>query len=91
MPYGVCSSMSQPSASRSRDSSEPIASASTSGPSTPIVERTPSPPPEPEPEPEEEGDILIRAEKVKEQGNVAFKAKRFGDAIDLYTKAIGMP
>ncbi|KAJ7089731.1 hypothetical protein B0H15DRAFT_269331 [Mycena belliarum] len=64
---------------------EPIPSASTSGPSTPAVERTPEPEPEPEPE-----DILIRAEKVKEQGNVAFKAKRFGEAIDLYTKAIEM-
>ncbi|KAJ7918823.1 protein prenylyltransferase [Mycena leptocephala] len=70
--------------------SEPVASASTSTsvPSTPVVERTPTPPPELEPEPEE--DILIRAEKVKEQGNVAFKAKRFGDAVDLYTKAIEM-
>ncbi|KAF7356927.1 hypothetical protein MVEN_01028600 [Mycena venus] len=60
-----------------------------SGPSTPVAERTPSPPPPP-PEPEPEEDILIRAEKVKEQGNVAFKAKRFGDAVDLYTKAIEM-
>ncbi|KAJ7132172.1 hypothetical protein C8R44DRAFT_829450 [Mycena epipterygia] len=72
-------------------SSEPVASASTSGPSTPTAEPAPSPPPEPQPEEEEEEeDILIRAEKVKEQGNVAFKAKRFGDAIDLYTKAIEM-
>ncbi|KAJ7623539.1 hypothetical protein FB45DRAFT_108514 [Roridomyces roridus] len=65
---------------------------SEAGPSTPPgVERTPSPTPEPEPEPpEEEGDILGRAEKVKEQGNVAFKAKRYGEAIDLYAKAIEM-
>ncbi|KAJ7746729.1 hypothetical protein DFH07DRAFT_962814 [Mycena maculata] len=80
--------MSQPLASSGKDSSEPVPSASTSGPSTPVIERTPSP--QPEPEPEEEGDILVRAEKVKEQGNVAFKAKRFGEAIDLYTKAIEM-
>ncbi|KAJ7272532.1 hypothetical protein B0H12DRAFT_583920 [Mycena haematopus] len=69
--------------------SEPSASTSASGPSTPVVERTPSPP-QAEPEPEEEEDILVRAEKVKEQGNVAFKAKRFGDAVDLYSKAIEM-
>ncbi|KAJ7027927.1 hypothetical protein C8F04DRAFT_964716 [Mycena alexandri] len=69
--------------------SEPVASASTSVPSTPSVERTPEPEQEPEPE-EPEEDILVRAEKVKEQGNVAFKAKRFGDAVDLYTKAIEM-
>ncbi|KAJ6624856.1 hypothetical protein B0H10DRAFT_2004434 [Mycena sp. CBHHK59/15] len=65
---------------------QPVPSGSTSGPSTPPAERTPSPSPAPDPE----EDILIRAEKVKEQGNVAFKAKRFGDAIDLYTKAIEM-
>ncbi|KAF8196788.1 hypothetical protein K438DRAFT_1585463 [Mycena galopus ATCC 62051] len=71
--------------------SEPAASTSASGPSTPVVEHTPSPPPEEsELEPEPEEDILVRAEKVKEQGNVAFKAKRFGDAVDLYTKAIEM-
>ncbi|KAJ6485844.1 protein prenylyltransferase [Mycena sanguinolenta] len=69
--------------------SEPAASTSASGPSTPVVEPTPSPPPE-ELEPEEEEDILVRAEKVKEQGNVAFKAKRFNDAVDLYSKAIEM-
>ncbi|KAF7370894.1 hypothetical protein MSAN_00723300 [Mycena sanguinolenta] len=69
--------------------SEPSASTSASGPSTPVVEPTPSPPPE-EPEPEEEGDILVRAEKVKEQGNVAFKAKRFNEAVDLYSEAIEM-
>ncbi|KAJ7281964.1 protein prenylyltransferase [Mycena rebaudengoi] len=67
---------------------EVVPSASTSGPSTPPADRTPSPSPPPEPEPEE--DIRVRAEKVKEQGNEAFKAKRFGDAIDLYTKAIEM-
>jgi DnaJ homolog subfamily C member 7 len=32
----------------------------------------------------------VKAEKVKELGNVAFKAKRYGDAIDLYTQAIGV-
>lgn len=32
---------------------------------------------------------LARADKVKEQGNTAFKGKRFEDAIELYSKAIG--
>ncbi|KAG6865143.1 hypothetical protein C0991_004825, partial [Blastosporella zonata] len=40
------------------------------------------------PEPEE--DPITSAEKVKEQGNVSFKAGKYGDAIDLYTKAIGL-
>lgn len=39
----------------------------------------------PSPEPE---DLITRAEKIKEQGNVSFKAGRYGEAIDLYTKAI---
>jgi DnaJ homolog subfamily C member 7 len=30
------------------------------------------------------------AEKIKEQGNVAFKAKRYGEAIDFYTRAIDL-
>lgn len=30
------------------------------------------------------------AEEIKERGNVAFKAKQYSEAIDLYTKAIGM-
>lgn len=29
------------------------------------------------------------ADKIKEAGNVAFKARKFDDAIALYTKAIG--
>jgi len=40
------------------------------------------------PVPEE--DIATRAEKVKEQGNAAFKLGKYLEAIDLYTKAIGM-
>ena len=31
------------------------------------------------------------ADYIKEQGNVAFKAKQYNDAIDLYTKAISVP
>ncbi|KAJ7597541.1 hypothetical protein C8J56DRAFT_818164 [Mycena floridula] len=41
----------------------------------------------PEPEPVEE-DASVRAEKTKEEGNVAFKAGRYQEAIDLYTSAI---
>jgi DnaJ family protein C protein 7 len=48
--------------------------------------------PEPEPEPEPEPDpaaIAAEAEKLKEEGNDSFKRGRYGDAIDLYSKAIG--
>jgi len=51
----------------------------------------PEPKPEPEPEPEPEPDpaaIATEAEKLKEQGNDSFKRGRYGDAIDLYSKAI---
>jgi hypothetical protein len=33
--------------------------------------------------------MATQAERVKEQGNVAFKAKKYIEAIELYTKAIG--
>ncbi|SRR6266702_1896581 len=49
----------------------------------------PTPPnsqPIPEPDPVA---IAAEAEKLKEQGNDSFKVGRYGDAIDLYTKAIG--
>jgi len=60
-----------------------------SGPSTPQPPPTPSPvTTSPKPEPEEE-DPIKRAEKVKEQGNVAFKAAKYAVAVELYTKAIG--
>lgn len=46
-------------------------------------------PPTPQPPaPSEPVDPIKAAEKVKEEGNTAFKASRFQDAIDLYTKAI---
>ncbi len=47
-------------------------------------EATPAPeePPAAEAEPD--------AEKIKEQGNAAFKAGRYQDAIDHYSRAIGM-
>lgn len=59
--------------------------------SSPPASGSSSKEPEPtaEPEPETDGQRAQRAEKVKEQGNTAFKAKRYGEAIDLYTKAIG--
>ncbi|KAH9057438.1 hypothetical protein EDB87DRAFT_1751756 [Lactarius vividus] len=49
----------------------------------------PAPPnsqPIPEPDPVARA---AEAEKLKEQGNDSFKLARYGDAIDLYTKAIG--
>ena len=63
------------------------------GPSNSNASGSPPPPsasPTPAPEPEEEGDNKQRAEKIKEQGNVSFKAGKFQDAIELYTKAIGV-
>src|ERR1700734_1983080 len=44
----------------------------------------------PPPPPETDAQKAARADKVKEEGNTAFKARRFEDAIELYTKAIGM-
>jgi hypothetical protein len=49
---------------------------------------TPDLDPEPEPEPDHE-QIRAEAEKLKEQGNDLFKRGRYGEAIDLYTKALG--
>jgi DnaJ homolog subfamily C member 7 len=34
-------------------------------------------------------DTTKQAEKIKEQGNAAFKAGKFQEAIDYYTQAIG--
>ena len=38
---------------------------------------------------EEPSDLIARAEKLKEEGNVAFREKRYGTAIDIYSQAIG--
>ena len=46
----------------------------------------PDPPPDSEPDP---AVIAAEAEKLKEQGNDSFKGGRYGEAIDLYSKAIG--
>ncbi|KAF8194641.1 hypothetical protein BJ912DRAFT_1030944 [Pholiota molesta] len=65
--------------------SEPTAS----GSATPLpASPTPGDPPSPPAVEQEPEDIIKRAEKVKEQGNVAFKAGKYGEAVDLYTKAI---
>ncbi|KAF7317724.1 hypothetical protein MKEN_00860200 [Mycena kentingensis (nom. inval.)] len=53
--------------------------ASTSGPSTPPPEEKPSP-----------AAATQSADQIKEQGNEAFKAKNFDEAVALYTKAIEM-
>ncbi|KAG6809565.1 hypothetical protein H0H92_015747 [Tricholoma furcatifolium] len=50
---------------------------------------SPSPNSEPSPEPEDV-DPIVQAEQVKEQGNVAFKAGRYNEAIASYTKAIDL-
>lgn len=44
----------------------------------------------PSPKEETEEEKRARAERTKEQGNVAFKAKRYGEALDLYSTAVGM-
>lgn len=38
---------------------------------------------------EDDTDLAVSAEKVKEQGNVAFKAGKYDEAVKHYTKAIG--
>lgn len=38
---------------------------------------------------EEKIDQSVRADQLKEEGNAAFREKRFGTAIDLYSQAIG--
>lgn len=57
------------------------------------TEETPAPQaenlPTPPTPPPEEIDTAKQAEKVKEEGNVAFKAQKFHDAIGSYTRAIG--
>ncbi|KAF9524422.1 hypothetical protein CPB83DRAFT_861342 [Crepidotus variabilis] len=67
-------------------------SASGSGSSSPRPPETPgSPSPAPAPEPEQTPDpeeALKRADKIKEQGNTAFKAAKYVEALDLYSKAI---
>jgi hypothetical protein len=63
--------------------SPPLASADPSPPSQPQLEPEPEPAPEPDP-----AAIAAEAEKLKEQGNESFKRTRYGEAIDLYTKAI---
>ncbi len=45
----------------------------------------PDSPPDSEPDP---AVIAAEAERLKEQGNDSFKGGRYGEAIDLYSKAI---
>ena len=53
---------------------------------TPLQTMSPPTTPSPASEPQ---DSLAMAEKIKEEGNVAFKAAKYQSAVDLYTKAIG--
>jgi hypothetical protein len=62
-------------------------------PDEPEPEPEPEPELEREPEPEPEPDpaaIAAEAEKMKGQGNDLFKRRWYGEAIDLYSKAIGV-
>jgi len=52
-----------------------------------IAEPALNPDLQPEPDPTA---IAAEADKFKEQGNDSFKRARYGDAVDLYTKAIGV-
>ncbi|KAA1470108.1 DnaJ-domain-containing protein [Dentipellis sp. KUC8613] len=65
-----------------------------SPPESPIVESTDIPIPDdsdsPPAEPAPPKDPAVEAEALKEQGNTCFKAKKYGDAIDLYTQAIAL-
>ncbi|KAF9035604.1 hypothetical protein BJ165DRAFT_1533588 [Panaeolus papilionaceus] len=81
--------------SRSMPNGKPSGRPTASGSASPLPAQSPPPDSvvESTPDPEEAGseeDILTRAEKVKEQGNTAFKAKKYTEAVDLYTKAIEM-
>ena len=83
-PMGVLSSLSLYSLPSIDADSNRSTSVSPAGSPAPLPPASPSPPPEPE-----EEDVAKRAEKIKDQGNVAFKAAKYAEAIDLYTKAIG--
>src|SRR5260221_3323932 len=82
MLMGVLSSLSPyPLPSINADSNRST-SVSPTGSSAPLPPASPSPPPE-------EDDVAKRAEKIKDKGNVAFKATKYAEAIELYTKATG--
>ena len=69
----------------------PASSSSSEDPSPPQPQPQSEPEPvlEPAPEPDPAA-MAVEAEKLKEQGNESFKRARYGEAVDLYTKAIGM-
>ena len=66
--------------------SQASGSGSKTPPQTPLPTTSPPPTPSPASEPQ---DHLTRAERTKEEGNVAFKTGKYQPAVDLYTKAIG--
>ncbi|TFY57597.1 hypothetical protein EVJ58_g6922 [Rhodofomes roseus] len=67
----------------SERSESPASMADPEETSSPQAENPPTPP-----APPEEVDPIKLAEKVKEEGNAAFKAQKFNDAIESYTRAI---
>lgn len=63
-----------------------------SSPSETVPSASATPTPEPEPAlslPQEELDPITRAERTKEQGNASFRLKKYAEAIDFYSQAIG--
>jgi DnaJ family protein C protein 7 len=59
---------------------------------TPSMSVPPTPGAAPTPVDEYAGlDDAAKAEKIKEKGNVAFKAARYADAITSYSQSIGAP
>ncbi|KAF8654671.1 hypothetical protein AX16_003488 [Volvariella volvacea WC 439] len=80
-----------PSASSSA-SLPPSSTPSTPPSSVPDQSQTPSPTEEASgdgaPDQKSKEDLIAQAEKVKEQGNVVFKAGKYNEAIGLYTQAI---
>ncbi|KAG6848255.1 hypothetical protein H0H93_001897 [Arthromyces matolae] len=76
-------------AANAANGTESAAKGSNAGSSASVPPQTPSPEAN-TPTPELDQDPIARAEKVKEQGNVSFKAGKYGDAIELYTKAIDL-
>jgi hypothetical protein len=68
---------------------EPPSPLSSADPTSPHPQSPSQPELEPEPEPEPDpAAVAAEAEKLKEQGNESFKRGRYGEAVDLYTKAI---
>ncbi|KAL0575543.1 hypothetical protein V5O48_006417 [Marasmius crinis-equi] len=81
----------KPAAAKNQNGTSVQAEAPEAGPSnSPSTPPPKSASPTPAPEAEDEGDAINRAEKIKEQGNIAFKAGKYQEAIEQYTQAIAL-